>query len=363
MRAFLTVCAAVLAAWLGLSQPSSAVVERATAPIVGYAYDSSLYDQTANRAVSERGPPVALLRAELLSAIDRGSHGTRSCAEAATAHAYTTHEDHSPLAQVDAPPATTDGGVVAVGGHCSRFERAGVAANTESTLARTCLRSFAGDKLVLMADGTKKAIEYIEVGDRVVATDPETGERVNRKVTRVWVHDDTVLDLVVDGDVITTTEDHPFWSVTDHAFERADQLAAGEVVLGDAGRQLAVTGFTRGTERTALAYNLSIKVVHTYHVGADEILVHNDCDWTGNTPLPSGEKARVVGSRIWGHGTPAESRLDGLSPEELRGIAGHDDAVMLRNWYAAADEADTGGQTAGVRVQLAEKIVDAWYTP
>lgn len=128
-----------------------------------------------------------------------------------------------------------------------------------------------------MADGTKKPIEDIEVGDKVVATDPETGERVTRKVSHVWVHDDEVLDLVVDGEVVTTTEDHLFWSVTDQRFERADQLGVGEVVLGDGGRQLTVSGFRLGTARTALAYNLEIADVHTYHVGDGEILVHNDC--------------------------------------------------------------------------------------
>jgi hypothetical protein len=83
---------------------------------------------------------------------------------------------------------------------------------------------------------------------------------------------------VVDGEVITTTEDHLFWSVTDQRFEGADQLAVGEKVLGDGGRKLTVSGFTAGTERTALAYNLSIAGVHTYHVGGGNIVVHNDCD-------------------------------------------------------------------------------------
>ena len=91
--------------WLGLVQPSSAVIESATAPIVGYTYHGSLYDRPANRAVSERGPPVELLRVEFLSFVDRGSHSTRSRAEAATTHAYTTHQHHSLLAQVDAPAA------------------------------------------------------------------------------------------------------------------------------------------------------------------------------------------------------------------------------------------------------------------
>src|SRR3546814_7272548 len=88
-----------------------------------------------------------------------------------------------------------------------------------------------------MAGGTKRHIEDVKGGDEIIATDPETGERVGRKVTKVWAHDDQVLDLVVDGKVITTTEDHLFWSVTDQKFERADHLAAGEVVLGDSGRQ------------------------------------------------------------------------------------------------------------------------------
>lgn len=152
------------------------------------------------------------------------------------------------------------------------------AATTGRTAARTCLRSFAGTTLVLMADGSKKPIEDIKVGDKVVATDPETGERVTRKVTRVWVHDDELSELEFgDGTALATTEDHLFWSVTDQRFERADQLSAGELVYGDGGRRVAVTGLRPETVRNALAYNLSIAGVHTYHVGADEILVHNTC--------------------------------------------------------------------------------------
>ncbi len=148
----------------------------------------------------------------------------------------------------------------------------GVAANTA---ARAC--SFAGATTVLMADGSRKPIEDVEVGDEVVATDPETGEQVAKRVEHVFVHEDTVIDLVVDGEVITTTEDHPFWSVTDQRFERADELAPGEKVLGADGRVITVSGLQLGTAREALAYNLSVQGIHTYHVGDDEILVHNSC--------------------------------------------------------------------------------------
>lgn len=138
--------------------------------------------------------------------------------------------------------------------------------------------SFSGATLVLMADGTKKPIEDVRVGDKVVATDPETGEQVGKTVTHLWVHEDTLTDLVLDdGTALTTTENHPYWSVDDQRFERADQLDPGERVLGAGGRSVAVSGLRLATARNGLAYNLTVEGIHTYHVGDDAILVHNTC--------------------------------------------------------------------------------------
>ncbi|HXH77560.1 DUF6531 domain-containing protein [Nocardioides sp.] len=141
--------------------------------------------------------------------------------------------------------------------------------------ARSC--SFGGSTVVLMANGTRKPIEDVEVGDWVIATDPETGVQKPKRVTHIWVHNDTVTDLVVGGEVITTTEDHPFWSVTDQKFERADQLSAGEEILSADGAVITVSGLQLGTEREAVAYNLTVEGIHTYHVGDLEVLVHNMC--------------------------------------------------------------------------------------
>src|SRR5699024_10427217 len=145
----------------------------------------------------------------------------------------------------------------------------------------TC--SFAGTTVVLMGDGTRRAIQDIEVGDQVIATDPQSGEQGARAVDAVFVHDDTVIDLEVEGEgeIITTTEDHPFWSVTDQRFERGDQLAPGEQVLTADGRTLDVAGLALESTRQALAYNLSINDIHTYHVGPSDILGHNTCDIRG----------------------------------------------------------------------------------
>jgi hypothetical protein len=51
-----------------------------------------------------------------------------------------------------------------------------------------------------MADGTKKPIGELAVGDRVVATKSETGETTVRTVTKLWTHVDADL---LDGIVLT----------------------------------------------------------------------------------------------------------------------------------------------------------------
>jgi hypothetical protein len=142
-----------------------------------------------------------------------------------------------------------------------------------------------------MADGSHRPIEEVQAGDKVVATDPETGEQEAKTVERVFVHDDTVVDLNIDGEIIATTEDHPFWSVTDQQFERADELTAGEKVLGADGRILTVSGLEPETGREVPAYNLSVEGIHTYHVGQNEVLVHNTCGI--NLPTPQVESVKL----------------------------------------------------------------------
>ena len=160
-----------------------------------------------------------------------------------------------------------------------------------------------------MADGTKRAIANVKVGDKVVATDPETGEQEAKTVEHVWVHDDTVTDLVIDGDVITTAEDHPFWSVTDQRFERADELEDGEKVLGADGDAIAVSGLKIGTERDAVAYNLAVEGIHTYHVGDADVLVHNTCDIRGLWQIT---KEGTAATKQGPFGTVSKSKSDGL---------------------------------------------------
>ena len=94
--------------------------------------------------------------------------------------------------------------------------------------------SFESDTEVLMADGLTEPIESIEVGDEVLATDPETGEQEAKAVEAKHVHDDILVALVLVGargmeGTIRTAEGHRFWSETDQEFQRADSLSSGSV--------------------------------------------------------------------------------------------------------------------------------------
>jgi hypothetical protein len=97
------------------------------------------------------------------------------------------------------------------------------------------------------------------VGEKVLATDPETGEQGAREVQETFVHLDDVVELTVDGETITTTEDHPFWSVTAKEFVRADALKPGDVVLGADWRDLVVGSVRVARGPPVPAYNLAVQ--------------------------------------------------------------------------------------------------------
>ncbi len=131
-----------------------------------------------------------------------------------------------------------------------------------------------------MADGTTKPISAVEVGDWVLAEDPETGERGPREVTHLWVHQDTIIDLEIDGHDVATTQDHPFWNHTDSEWQAASTLDVGDLVLTADGATPTVDGLDWGSARTTTAYNLTVDDIHTYfvEVGGEPVLVHNVCD-------------------------------------------------------------------------------------
>lgn len=133
-----------------------------------------------------------------------------------------------------------------------------------------------------MADGSTKDIEGVEVGDEVLATDPETGESGARKVTRLIITDGdkhfNELSIATEDGVehLTATYEHPFWSPSEQAWIKAGDLTAGMALLTDEGGTVVVTGNRAYTDHVR-TYNLTVDGLHTYYVLAGEtpVLVHN----------------------------------------------------------------------------------------
>ncbi|MFG2961491.1 RHS repeat-associated core domain-containing protein [Streptomyces sp. NPDC048291] len=144
--------------------------------------------------------------------------------------------------------------------------------------------SFTGDTPVLMADGTHKPIRDLGIGDRVIATDPATGESGPRTVTALiqGSGDKQLVDVTLDTDgptgskTSTATDGHPFWVPRLHQWVDAGDLQVGQWLQTSSGTWVQITAIRRHTEQTTV-YNLTVDGLHTYYVlaGTTPLLVHN----------------------------------------------------------------------------------------
>ncbi|MDQ1026633.1 RHS repeat-associated protein [Streptomyces umbrinus] len=147
---------------------------------------------------------------------------------------------------------------------------------------------------VLMSDGSTKDIEDVELGDKVQATDPRTGESGPRRVTRLIITEDdkhfSELSIATQDGIekLTATHEHPFWSPSEHSWVEAGDLAPGMTLLTDAGDTVIVTGSRSFTKHTR-TYNLTVDDLHTYYVlaGDTPVLVHNSGPGCGSAWVDS----------------------------------------------------------------------------
>ncbi|MFE6588866.1 DNRLRE domain-containing protein [Streptomyces sp. NPDC057781] len=150
-------------------------------------------------------------------------------------------------------------------------------------------QSFVAGTEVVMADGSTRDIEDLELGDRVLATDVETGETGVRFVTdtRDNKGDKHLVTLTVDPDgkngkakpgKVTSTDAHLFWLPDFGKWVPASDLKSGMWLQTSAGTWVQVTAVDTA-HRTERVYNLTVEGVHSYFVsaGSIDLLVHNQC--------------------------------------------------------------------------------------
>ncbi|GHI27869.1 hypothetical protein Shyd_92400 [Streptomyces hydrogenans] len=211
--------------------------------------------------------------------------------ESPTGNIYDSPFGLSPSEKYGANVGASMGGRTPGGKPGAKGGKAGAGGNRGpsglSALAQ-CFRkkhSFTADTRVSVEGGGTKRIADIEIGDRVLATDPQTGETSYRSVTAVIVtrDDKRFTDLTIEGpsgeapQTLTTTEHHPFWSVAEARWVDATALRPGDLLRRPDGTTAKVTA-TRDHHREATTYDLTVAGLHTYYVlaGATPVLVHND---------------------------------------------------------------------------------------
>jgi hypothetical protein len=166
----------------------------------------------------------------------------------------------------------------------------------------SCLNSFTATTLVLMADGSRKPIKDVARGNKVLATDPVTGERGPREVTDLirhgGMHTMVAVQLAGAGQ-LDATDKHPFWVASQRKWVDAIDLKPGDVVLSDRGDQIKVTNL-KTSQQDLTAYNLTVAGLHTYYVGNKPVLVHNAKCPTGLNNASDGLKGLFEGGSVRG---------------------------------------------------------------
>ncbi|WP_019812418.1 Hint domain-containing protein [Saccharomonospora halophila] len=180
----------------------------------------------------------------------------------------------------------------------------------QQRLSRDC-NSFVPGTTVLLADGSREPIEEIQLGDEVLATDPDTGESAPRAVvaTIVGEGEKTLVEIDTAGaaagggtDSVVATAEHPFWTGPIDGWVNADQLTPGTWLRTGSGTWIQVTTVESRTAHQRV-HNLTIDGDHTYHVGEVGILTHNaECEL--GSGFPDRKLPRVNGEPVPDVGHP-----------------------------------------------------------
>lgn len=122
-------------------------------------------------------------------------------------------------------------------------------------------------------------IEQINVGDVVFSYNLDTGLCEKNIVTKTFFYQtDTLIKLSIEGEIITTTENHPFYCADLNDWVSAENLNIGNHVLLMDGTMATIAGLEIvSCDEPIDVFNFTVANNHNYFVSSLGILVHNRC--------------------------------------------------------------------------------------
>ncbi|MER6617356.1 polymorphic toxin-type HINT domain-containing protein [Streptomyces xantholiticus] len=201
----------------------------------------------------------------------------------------------------------------------SSRSKGGSSGSGDSGKAVEGCNSFVPGTKVLMADGSTKPIEQVKTGDKVVATDPKTGETRIETVTAeikgqglkrlVKVTIDTDGKAGTKTAQVTATDGHPFWVPSVGKWLEASDLTSGQWLQTSAGTYVQISSIQRWTAQSATVHNLTVSDLHTYYVVSEAVpvLVHND---GGSCPTDVGLGYQKANAAKWANDNKLTHYMD-----------------------------------------------------
>ncbi|MEM8535049.1 MAG: polymorphic toxin-type HINT domain-containing protein [Chloroflexota bacterium] len=159
--------------------------------------------------------------------------------------------------------------------------RSDMAPEARTRVDELCFNSFSAETLVSTEDGLRPISEIV-IGDWVWAYDEATDEHGLFPVTDVIVHTDpTQVHLLIDGELLETTPEHPFYTLERGWVDAGDLWVGAHIRKADG--SYGMVQFLAVEREAQVMYNLTVDEAHTFFVGAQRWLVHNSgCPWPPN---------------------------------------------------------------------------------
>ena len=141
-------------------------------------------------------------------------------------------------------------------------------------------------------------IENIKAGDLVWAHDPETGETALKPVVQTFRNETTEwIHVTVNGETLTCTPEHPFYSPI-KGWTSAVDLRAGDILVMLNGEYVVVEQVQHELlESPETTYNFEVEDYHTYYVGESSVHVHNACKNDFQTKATKNQSATFKSER------------------------------------------------------------------